>query len=58
MFCGTKTHQIVQFEKKSEDASVIVDGHDRQIWALYTSPKEAMFATGGQDIVPYRLCLE
>ena len=49
VFCGTKTNQIVQFEMKSEDASVIVDGHDGQIWALCTSPKEAMFATGGYD---------
>ena len=49
VFCGTKTNQIVQFEMKSDDASVIVDGHDGQIWALCTSPKEAMFATGGYD---------
>jgi len=47
VFCGTKTHQIVQFEKKSEDASVIMEGHDGQIWSLYTLLKEAMFATGG-----------
>jgi len=49
VFCVTKTNQIVQFEMKSEDASVIVDGHDGQIWALCISPKEAMFATGGYD---------
>ena len=57
VFCGTKTNQIVQSEMKSEDASVIVDGHDGQIWALFTSPKEAMFATGGYD-KEYQLCRE
>jgi len=49
VFCGTKTNQIVQFEMKSEDSSVIVDGHDGQVWALATSPKEKLFATGGYD---------
>lgn len=49
IFCGTKTNQILKFEMKSEDASVIVDGHDGQIWALATSPKEKIFATGGYD---------
>jgi len=49
VFCGTKTNQIVQFEMKSEDAKVIVDGHDGQIWALATSPNETLFATGGYD---------
>jgi len=49
VFCGTKTNQIVQFEMKTEEASVIVDGHDGQIWALCTSPNEKLFATGGYD---------
>jgi len=49
VFCGTKTNQIVKFEMQTEDASVIVDGHDGQIWALCTSPKEKLFATGGYD---------
>ena len=49
VFCGTKTNQIVQFEMKSEDTKVIVDGHDGQIWGLCTSPKLPLFATGGHD---------
>eukprot|EP01084_Bolivina_argentea_P273583 466066_1 len=49
VFVGTKTNQIVQFEMKAEEASVIVDGHDGQIWALCTSPNEKLFATGGYD---------
>merc|ERR1712087_156464 len=49
VFVGTKTNQIVQFEMKTEEASVIVDGHDGQIWALCTSPNEKLFATGGYD---------
>lgn len=49
VFCGTKTNQILQFEMKTEDASVVVDGHDGQIWALSTSPTAALFATGGYD---------
>merc|ERR1712176_895378 len=47
VFCGTKTNQIVQIE--NETTSVIVDGHDGQIWALATSPNESLFATGGYD---------
>jgi len=49
VFVGTKTNQIVQFEMKDEDAAVITDGHDGQIWALATSPTEQLFATGGYD---------
>lgn len=49
VFCGTKTNQILKFEMKDEDASVVVDGHDGQIWALSTSPTGALFATGGYD---------
>jgi len=49
VFVGTKTNQIVQFEMESEDAQVITDGHDGQIWALATSPNAQLFATGGYD---------
>merc|ERR1719362_981384 len=49
VFVGTKTNQIVQFEMKSEEAAVITDGHDGQIWALATSPTLKLFATGGYD---------
>merc|ERR1712087_902362 len=49
VFVGTKTNQIVQFEMKTEDAAVITDGHDGQIWALATSPTHQLFATGGYD---------
>eukprot|EP00486_Rosalina_sp_Unknown_P002333 CAMPEP_0201576290 /NCGR_PEP_ID=MMETSP0190_2-20130828/22024_1 /ASSEMBLY_ACC=CAM_ASM_000263 /TAXON_ID=37353 /ORGANISM="Rosalina sp." /LENGTH=798 /DNA_ID=CAMNT_0048006991 /DNA_START=145 /DNA_END=2541 /DNA_ORIENTATION=+ len=48
-YCGTKTNQIVRFKFDGEDSSVIVDGHDGQIWALATSPNECIFATGGYD---------
>jgi len=49
VFVGTKTNQIVKFEMETEDAQVITDGHDGQIWALATSPTEKLFATGGYD---------
>ncbi len=41
--CGTKTNQIVMYNMKADDTSVIIDGHDCQIWALSTSP------AGGYD---------
>ena len=34
---------------KDEEASVVTDGHDGQIWALSTSPTGTLFATGGYD---------
>jgi len=49
VFCGTKTNQILRFEMKDEDASVVVDGHDGQIWGLATAPQGSLFATGGYD---------
>jgi len=48
-YCGTKTNQIVRFKFDGEDSSIIVDGHDGQIWALATSPTDKIFATGGYD---------
>jgi len=49
VFCGTKTNQILRFEMKDEEASVVVDGHDGAIWALATSPSGDLFASGGYD---------
>merc|ERR1712087_297422 len=49
LFVGSKTNQIMKFEMKEEEASVIVDGHDGQIWGLCTHPEKSLFATGGYD---------
>jgi len=49
LFVGSKTNQIMKFEIANEDASVVVDGHDGQIWGLCTHPQLALFATGGYD---------
>eukprot|EP01084_Bolivina_argentea_P140247 246615_1 len=49
LFVGSKTNQIMKFEMKEEDATVVVDGHDGQIWGLCTHPEESLFATGGYD---------
>ena len=49
LFVGSKTNQIMKFEMKEEDASVVVDGHDGQIWGLCTHPELPLFATGGYD---------
>ena len=49
VFCGTKANQILRFEMKEEDVSVVVDGHAGQVWALATSPEGTLFATGGYD---------
>ena len=34
---------------KEEEATVVVDGHDGQIWGLCTHPELPLFATGGYD---------
>lgn len=51
IFAGTKSNQVVQInlDEKECDASVIVDGHDDQVWGLATHPTKNLFVTGGYD---------
>jgi WD40 repeat protein len=39
----------MRYECKSEEASLVVDGHDGSIWGLATHPQKNFFVTGGYD---------
>lgn len=49
LFVGSKTNQIMRFEMKSEEASLLVDGHGAAISTVCSHPKLPLFATGAHD---------
>jgi len=51
LFVGSKTNQIVKYEMSTNDVSLVVDGHDGQVWGLATHPTETIYVTGGYDNV-------
>jgi len=49
LFLGSKSNQIARFDLKTQTATIVVDGHDGQIWGVSAHNEERTFVTGGFD---------
>jgi WD40 repeat protein len=49
LFIGTKTNQIAKFDLKTQKTSVVIDGHDGQIWGVVCHVNDRAFITAGWD---------
>lgn len=49
VYIGTKSNQIVQTDLDGANTTMIIDGHDDQIWGLCTHSSLPLIITGGYD---------